>query len=76
MCVARVSLRSEHLFLTSDLIKKRWYWPNLVPGDTIDNHFSTKDVGDIYSLKGKLYNNNHNIICLKDRNYAIRTMPT
>ena len=32
----------------SSLIKKTWYWTTLIPSDSINDHFSTKDVDDTY----------------------------
>ena len=40
--------------LRSAIIKKRWHFPTLVPGDAINNHFYTKIVGDTDNLKKNL----------------------
>ena len=32
------------------LIKKRQYWPKIVPRDLINRHFADKDVGDAYMM--------------------------
>ena len=64
------------VFFASDIIKKRPYWPTLVPGDAIDNHLSTKDVGDTDSLKGKLDNYHYGIFCLKYPDYVMKIMST
>ena len=64
------------VFFASDIIKKRPYWPTLVPGDAIDNHLSTKDVGDTDNLKGKLDNYHYGIFCLKYPDYVMKIMST
>ena len=57
------------------LIKNRRYCTNLVPGDAIDDHLSTKDLGDTDVLKGNLDNHNYEIICLKYPDYVMKIMP-
>ena len=33
------------------LIKKRRYWPKVVPGDLIDTHFEDKEVSDVVMIE-------------------------
>ena len=35
----------------SAIFKNRRYWPTVVPGDAINDHFSNKDVDDTESFK-------------------------
>ena len=48
----------------------------LVPGDTINDHFSKKYMGDTDSLKGKTDSNHYGIFCLKDPDYLIKIIST
>jgi hypothetical protein len=45
------------------LIKKRRYWPKLIPGDAIIEHFVDKNVGDVDALPGMLDNVPFHLIC-------------
>ena len=45
-CVLQGIIKLRKLFFcASALVKKIWYWPTLVPGDAIYDHFSTKGHG-------------------------------
>ena len=50
---ALVELRKKGLY-SSAVIKKRRYWPSLVPGDKIDAKFKELEVGATELLRGKL----------------------
>ena len=52
----RLSLSSENWGGggESSLIKKTWYWTTLIPSDSINDHFSTKDVDDTYFWRGSI----------------------
>ena len=47
---------------SEDLIRKRRYWPNGVPGKLIGTHFEDKDVGDVGMIEVRDEDNN---FCLK-----------
>ena len=56
-CLLKGIIEIRTLFFLQVLLsKKRRYCTSLVPGDAIDNNFSTKDVGEIDIYKEKLYN--------------------
>ena len=40
------------------LIKKRRYWPNNVPGDSINRNFVNKEVEDVEILEAKMDDGN------------------
>lgn len=46
------------------------------PGDDIDQHMSTKAVGETDSLKGVLDNIPYDIFCMKDVDYSMKLMST
>ena len=58
------------------LIKKRRYWPKHVPGDKIDEHFKSKDIGDTDSMYGMMDGVPYEIFCLKEPNYIMKIMST
>ena len=58
------------------LIKKRRYWPALVPGNAIDRKFEALDVGDATSVKGSYEGVPYNIWCMKDVGYVTKIMGT
>ena len=55
------------IFFVSSVIKKRRYWPTLIPDDAIDKQSSNKEVGGTDSLKGKIDNHHYNIFSTLDR---------
>ena len=65
-CVLKslIELKKKGLFACA-LIKKRRYWPTLVPGDAIDAHFSNKDVGDFDSIQGEFDNTTYFLWAMK-----------
>ena len=50
-CALKGITDTRKLFLSSAIIKKRQYWPTLVPGDAINDQLYTKDVCDTYILR-------------------------
>lgn len=54
-CVLKgiVELKKEGIYAGA-LIKKRRYWPSLVPGEEIDSHFESKNVGETDVISGSL----------------------
>ena len=58
----------------SDIIKKRWYWPNPVHVDSIGDHLYINDMGDTDSFKGKLYNHNYDFF--KEPYYTLTIIST
>jgi hypothetical protein len=76
-CVLKeiIGLRQHGVF-SGALIKKRRYWPALVPGDAIDQYFEDKPVGATGSVRGMLDGVSYNIFCLKDQGYVTKIMAT
>ncbi|KAG7359200.1 transposase IS4 [Nitzschia inconspicua] len=76
-CVLKglIELRKIGIF-ASAVIKKKRFWPKHVPGDMMDEHMSTKQVGDVDSLKGKLDGVSYDLFCMKDTNDTIKLMST
>ena len=76
-CVLKgiVELRKRGLFSCA-LIKKRRYWPTLVPGDAIQQYFAENDVGDTDAITGTLDGVPYNIWGMKEPDYVMRMMAT
>ena len=74
-CVMKaiVELKKEGLFAGA-LIKKRRYWPALVPGDAISEYFETKSVGETDVISGKLSGIEYFIWGMKEPDYVMKIM--
>ena len=72
---ALIALRKNGVY-SSAVIKKRRYWPSLVPGDKIDSNFNEKEVGATESLRGELDGIKYDIFCLKEPAYTMKIMST
>ncbi len=75
LCVLRgiVELKKEWIFAGA-LIKKRRYWPALVPGDAFDEHFEFKEVGNTDVVSGKLNGTDYFIWGMKEPDYVMKIM--
>ena len=53
LCVLKgfVKLR-KRLIVSCDVIKKRRYWPSMVPDKETEDHFWRVEVGDTYAIQG------------------------
>lgn len=59
------------------LIKKRRYWPTLVPGEAIDAYFAEKDVGEHDSIQGTTEDGlTYFIWAMKEPDYVMKLMAT
>lgn len=76
-CVLRalVALQKNGVFASS-VIKKRMFWPALIPGDTIDAKMSEKPVETTESLRGQLEGVKYDVFCLKEPMYTMKLMST
>ena len=76
-CVLRgiVELRRRGVFACA-LIKKRRYWPTLVPGDAMERHFSTMNVGEVDAIEGSLDGISYTLWGMKEPDYIMRMMAT
>ena len=72
---ALVELQKVGVFAGA-LIKKRRFWPALVPGNVIDQHFDGKEVGSVNSVGGSLDGVKYNIWAMKDAGYVAKIMGT
>ncbi len=72
---AIVELKKEGLF-AGGLIKKRRYWPALVPSFTISQYFNTKSVGEMDVIIGKLSGIKYFIWGMKEPDYVMKIMET
>ena len=76
-CVLRaiIGLRQQGVF-ASALIKKRKYWPKYVPGEAMNEHMASKQVGECDSLKGTLDGVPYDLFTLKEPDYTMKLMST
>ena len=58
------------------LIKKRRYWPTLVPGPAMDTWFQEKNVGDVDAIQGIDNGTPYFIWGMKEPEYIMRIMAT
>ena len=75
-CVANgiVALAAKRLY-AGTLIKKRQYWPKIVPGDLIDRKFANKEVGGVDMLEAATEDGKPFLIfCFKYPNYVMKIM--
>ncbi len=70
-----VELKKEGT-IAGALITKRCYWPLLVPGEAIDSHFQSKNVGDTVVLAGNLSSVNYFIWGMKESYYTMKILGT
>ncbi len=76
-CVLKgiVELKKEGIYAGA-LIKKRRYWPSLVPGEEIDSHFESKNVGETDVISGSLSGVEYFIWGMKEPDYVMKIMGT
>ena len=77
---ALVELRRNGVYACA-LIKKRRYWPTLVPGDAMERHFRSKDVGDVDAIAGQMRADDgvdveYTLWGMKEPDYVMRMMAT
>ncbi len=70
-----VELKKEGIFAEA-LLKQSRYWTLLVPGETINLHFQSNDVGDTDVLAGNLISVKYFIWGVKETDYIIKIMGT
>ena len=76
-CVLKgiVEVKKKGIFAGAS-IKKRRYWPLLVPGEAINLHFQSKNVGDTDVLAGNLDGVEYFIWGMKEPDYIMKIMGT
>jgi hypothetical protein len=58
------------------LIKKRCFWPTGVPGDAMDTHMATKEVGGVDAVQGSQDGVTYNLWTMKELDYTMEMMAT
>ena len=76
-CVLRalIELKKVGLFACA-VIKKRRFWPAMVPGDEMTEHLSEANVGDAMSISGVLDGVKYFLWGLKEPQYVMKMMAT
>eukprot|EP00804_Cyclotella_cryptica_P001269 CCRYP_012764-RA/>CCRYP_012764-RA protein AED:0.37 eAED:0.03 QI:0/0/0/0.5/1/1/4/0/472 len=72
---ALVALHEKGIYAGA-LIKKRRYWPALVPGEAMDERFAGKSPGECEAITGTLNASPYFIWGMKEPDYAMRIMAT
>ena len=70
-----VALKKAGLFACA-VIKKRRYWPYLVPGEAMDRMFDDREVGESAGITGKLDGEEYFLWGLKEPSYVMKMMAT
>ena len=58
------------------LIKKHRYWPEIIKGDAINAHFSSKEVGNVDAVKQVEDGVAYHVFCTKEPDYVMKLMTT
>ena len=76
-CVTKglMELRKKGVFGAA-LIIKHINWPENIRGDAIDDHFSSKDVGNVDAMKQAEDGVAYHAFFMKDPDYAMKLMTT
>ena len=72
---ALIELKRKGVFACA-LIKKRRYWPSMVPGDAFDEHFIQKEVGDTDAITGALDGIRYHLWGMKEPDHIMKMMAT
>jgi hypothetical protein len=72
---ALIELKKVGLFACV-VIKKRWYWPSLVPGDAMTEAPNKAQVGDSMAISGILDGIRYFLWGLKEPSYVMKLMAT
>ena len=76
-CVLKglIKLRKKGVFACA-VIKKRRYWPAMVPYKDMEDHFGRVYVGETYAIQGKVDDVIYDLWGMKDPNYEMSMMAT
>ena len=64
----------EKVFFGLELIKKRRYWPKVVPAAEILRHMQNKEVGDVDAVQGSRRGKSYHIMDIKEPDYVMLTI--
>ena len=76
-CVLKglIKLMKKGIFVCA-IIKKRRYWPSMVPGIEIGDNFGKMEVGETDAIQGTVDGDIYNLWVMKEPNYLTRMMVT
>jgi hypothetical protein len=76
-CVLKglVALKKAGLYACA-VIKKRRFWPYLVPGEAMDRWFDEREMGESAGISGKLDGEDYFLWGLKEPSYVMKMMAT
>ena len=76
-CVLKAIIElKRHGIYSCALIKKRRFWPTGVPGNAMDEHMETKEVGDVDAVQGSEGGVTYNLWTMKEPDYTMKMMAT
>ncbi len=73
-CVLKEIVELKRGIFAASLIKKHRYWPTLVPGNEIDLHFDSKQVGGCDVISGMLNEEKYFIWGMKEADNVMKIM--
>ena len=76
-CVLKglIQLRKKGVFACA-FIKKRRYWPSMVPGKEMEDHFREVEVGETDAIQGTADDVIYNLRGMEEPNYVMTMMAT
>lgn len=72
---ALVALKKVGVFAHA-VAKKRRFWPKCVPGDKIEKHMESKQIGEVDCLNGELDGEKYKVFVMKEPDYTMKLMST
>ena len=77
LCVFKglIQLREKGIF-TCAVIKKRRYWPSMVPVKDMGDHFGRVEMGETYAIQGTVDGDIYHLWGMKEPIYVMRMMAT
>ena len=70
-----INLRKKDVFACA-VINKRIYWPAMVPGKDMEDHFWELEVGETDAIQGTVDGGTYNLWWIKEPNYVMRMIAT
>ena len=76
-CVLKglIQLRKKNMFVCA-VIKKRRYWPSMVPGKDMEDNFGKMEVGETDAIQGTVDGDIYNLWGTKEPIYLKKMMAT
>jgi len=76
LCFEGFDCLQKHGLFVCALIKKRIYWPTMVPGEAIRKHYEDKEAGTTNTIQGMLDGHPYTIWGTKEPDYVMSMVVT